>query len=206
MSIKRKGIVFVVSGPSGVGKSSICDRVLNADDVLHFSISCTTRPPRPGEKDGVNYFFISPVLFEERVTNRDFIEHAEVHGNMYGTLRSEIDDTISAGKDVLLEIDIQGTMQIQAAARGSDLATSLHCVFIGPPSSAELEKRLRGRGTESDEIVERRLNQARTELDHWREYDSLIVNDDLDSAVSRLQTIIASERLAIPRMKDNTPW
>ncbi len=200
------GITFVVSGPSGTGKSTICSRVLDTVDNLRFSISCTTRPLRDGEVEGRDYYFLSTELFEQRIGNGEFIEHAEVHGNYYGTLRSEVEQHLDAGRDVLLDIDVQGAGQIQNAATDTGWKTRTQFVFVGPPSVEVLEQRLRGRGTESQPTIRKRLAAARTEMAQWRHYDYLVINETIDDAVAGFVAIIRSERMGISRITGPAPW
>jgi guanylate kinase len=203
----RLGIAFVVSGPSGTGKSSILERVLENDDNLRFSISCTTREPRGGEVDACDYNFISHTAFEERIKENAFIEYAVVHDHYYGTLRSEVEQYVTKGQDVVLDIDVQGAAKIRAAAAKNDLWQKVtQYLFIGPPSFQELERRLRSRGTDADDVIERRLLNARVELQNWRQYDYLVVNSNLDEAVAQTRAVIAAERMRISRCTDTDPW
>ncbi len=192
----RTGIVFVISGPSGTGKSSICHRVLEVDPLLHFSVSCTTRQPRKNEIDGKDYFFMSKKLFQEHISNDHFLEYAEVHGNFYGTLDSEIDRITNNGEDILLDIDIRGVKNIQKKYKSLSKPINCHYIFVGPPSFSELEDRLRSRGTESEDVIVQRMNTAKTELTHWRNFDSIIVNSNLDDSINNLKMIIQAQRLS----------
>ena len=192
----------MVSGPSGAGKSSLCAKLREARPDIHFSVSCTTRAPRPGEQDGRDYHFISRDEFNSWIARGDFVEHAEVHGNHYGTLRSELLGHVQAGRDVLLDIDVQGGMSVRKAADSDPLlAKCLELIFIAPPSLAELEKRLRGRGTESEEIIQRRLGNARRELAAWGDYEYLLINDDLERAAHALLGLFDTLRMAVKRME-----
>jgi len=158
---------------------------------LGFSVSCTTRAPRPGELDGREYYFISKEEFNSKRDKNLFIEYAEVHGNFYGTLKSEVIDKVSAGYDVLMDIDVQGALQIKKCAENDELlAKSLELVFIGPPSFSELERRLRFRATETEEAIQLRLQNAESELEQWREYEYLIINDNLDDAVMEMKAFM----------------
>lgn len=195
---------MILSGPSGVGKTTVYQRFLAHSPGVRFSVSCTTRAPRAGEADGVDYHFLDRGDFLRRVAAGNFLEHAEVHGNLYGTLRAEVEDTVRTGGDVLLDIDVQGARQVRASAAGTSLAPSLVFVFVGPPSLATLAGRLRGRGTDAEEVIQRRLRNARAELDAWREYDYLIVNDVLDEAVADLISVLAAARRATSRC--GAPW
>ena len=193
MSAKKLGSAIIISGPSGVGKSTVCSRVREMFPDLQFSISCTTRQPRPGEINGVHYYYISHDEFEKRIANNEFIEYARVFDNIYGTLASEVIERVTAGKDVFLDIDVQGALQIQAAAEKNELLKKV-CEFIllAPPSFAVLEKRLRDRASDSAEQIEMRLAKAKHELSFFRKYNYLVVNDDLDTAVESVKTIIRS--------------
>ncbi len=195
--MQRLGVALVVSGPSGAGKSTVCRQVLADEPQLHFSVSCTTRPPRPGERDGVEYFFLDRAEFERRITADALLEHAEVHGNYYGTLRSEVEPFLARGEDVLLDIDVQGARQVRQRSANSVTGSGIVFAFIAPPSLAELERRLRGRGTETEEVIQRRLRNAREELPHWREYDYLVINDQVTLAVARLHAILEAARCAV---------
>jgi guanylate kinase len=199
-SLLKRGVPVVVSGPSGAGKSTVCRELLAREPEMHFSVSCTTRPARPGETDGAAYYFLSRAQFEARLAADGFLEHAEVHGNYYGTPRSEVTAPISAGRDVLLDVDVQGARSLRhnldAAVSGAPVF-----IFIAPPSLVVLEQRLRGRGTESEETIQRRLANARVEVTAWREYDFLVINDDVAAAVTRLQAILTAARCATSRQQ-----
>ena len=188
MQAPRKGVLFVVSGPSGVGKGTINKRLFEEfGDAVAFSVSATTRGPREGEVDGREYFFISRQEFEKRVANNEFLEHAEYAGNCYGTPRDYVLSLLQRGVSVILEIDVQGAMQVKRRMPESV------SVFILPPSFEELEHRLRGRGTETPEKIEKRLAAAKAEMARAPEYDYQIVNDDLDAAYARLREIFIHE-------------
>ena len=193
MSAKKLGSAIIISGPSGVGKSTVCSRVREMFPDLQFSISCTTRKPRPGEVDGVHYYYLSKEEFEKRIANGDFIEYARVFDNIYGTLASEVIERVTAGQDVFLDIDVQGAIQIQEAAEKNDLLKKV-CEFIilAPPSFEILEKRLRSRASDSAEQIEMRLAKARHELSFFRKYNYLVVNDDLEKAADSVAAIIQS--------------
>jgi len=180
------GKMVVISGPSGAGKSTICKRLLE-DPRVQFSISATTRPIRPGEVDGRDYYFLTPDQFRERVERGEFIEHANVHGNMYGTLREPIREALDAGRVYLLEIDVQGALQLKAQGIPGQY------VFIAPPDFEELRRRLTGRKTETPEVLERRLKKAE---DEWRDrvhYDHIVVNDELERAVAEVRELVGLE-------------
>ena len=176
--------VFVITGPSGVGKGTLIKRLLAACPNLELSISATTRPPRAGEADGVDYYFLSPEAFERRIEEKDFLEFATYSGNRYGTLRSEVERRLQAGHSVVLEIEVQGAQQVRQAKSDSVQ------IFIAPPDESVLRERLRGRGTDSAEAIDRRLKTAEQELAQQDDFDHRIVNDDLDQAAGELESIV----------------
>ncbi len=187
----KLGSAVVLSGPSGVGKSTLVGLVRRNMPELEFSVSCTTRQPRPGEEHGVHYYFLSDEEFSAKLENGEFIEHAGVFAKRYGTLRSEVLDRVKQGHNVLLDIDVQGAMQILAKTKTDPaLAAVTEFVFIAPPSLEELERRLRGRGTESEEQINLRLSKAAGELSHWRKYDYLIINNDVDKAAKEFEALL----------------
>jgi guanylate kinase len=187
------GTLFVLSAPSGAGKTSLVKALLQSTAGLVVSVSYTTRPMRPGETDGVNYHFVSVDRFKAMLDDCDFLEHAEVFGNFYGTSRSHVDSTLRSGQDVLLEIDWQGAQQIRK------LFPDTVTVFILPPSREALESRLRGRGQDSDEVIARRLAAAREEMSHYVEYDHVVINDQFPVALDDLEAIVRTQRLRIDR-------
>ncbi|MBF87379.1 MAG: guanylate kinase [Pelagibacterales bacterium] len=187
---KNKGLMLVLSSPSGAGKSSICRSLLSLDNNLNMSISTTTREKRPNEIDGSDYFFVDENKFNELLIKGYFIEHAKVFGNYYGTEKKIIEDSIDQGKDLLFDIDWQGAQQLREKM-GEDVVS----VFILPPSKKELEKRLKNRGQDSDLVVKNRMNEASSEITHWAEYDYLIINDNLDQSVSDVLSILKAERM-----------
>lgn len=200
----RLGVAIIVSGPSGAGKSTVTERLRAIRPELEFSVSCTTRPPRSEEKNGKSYFFISKDEFNRRLKNGEFLEYAEVHNNFYGTLRAEVTNRVENGRDVLLDIDVQGAMQIKQRAETDELlARCLETVFIGPPSFEELERRLRNRATESENAIRLRLANARDELAKWREYEYLIINKDVDKAVDDLNAFFDVMRKKTKRLQDS---
>ena len=201
---KRLGMVIVVSGASGTGKSTICGQVRKDMPELGFSVSCTTRPARAGEQDAVDYHYISKEDFEKRIKTGEFIEYAEVFSNYYGTLRSEVIDQVKTGKDVFLDIDIQGALQIREATE-NDLLLKKCCefIFIMPPSIDELEKRLRGRSSDSEEQISQRLEKAEHEISFSNKYDYIITNDKLDKAVEDMESLIRDLRLDTKRMLED---
>ncbi len=192
----QNGELFVVSSPSGAGKSAILSRARADDPSLLFSVSATTRPPRKGEQDGREYYFLERDEFMRRVDAGEFIEWAEVHGNLYGTLRSEMDRLAASGHDAIIEIDVQGAASLR------EQACTMVSVFIMPPSLEELERRLLGRGTETPEVVALRIGNARHELEQYRHYDFVVVNDDLDTAVADFKAIIRARRCRVERFAD----
>jgi len=203
MKTPRLGIALIVSGPSGSGKSTVCKLLLQRRPELEFSVSCTTREPRKGEINGKDYHFIGKEEFQRRVNNGDFLEHADVHGNFYGTLKSEILDRVKAGKDVLLDIDVQGALQVKKSSKKNPLLGKCsECVFLGPPSFGELERRLRSRGTEKEESIRKRLADAKSELDHWKDYDYLIINQDVEQAVKDMECLVEALRKSTKRLED----
>ncbi len=192
--MSRRGIVFVLSAPSGAGKTSISRRIVAAMSDVVQVVTCTTRAPRPGERDGREYYFLSRQAFEQHIAAGDFLEWAQVHDQLYGTLRQSVEATTAAGKDVLLVIDVQGAAQHRAA--GLDAVF----VFVLPPSWEALAQRLQARGSESAHQQEQRLVVARQELAHYTAYDYVVINDRLDDAVETLQAIIRAERQRITRV------
>ncbi|WP_010298533.1 guanylate kinase [Candidatus Odyssella thessalonicensis] len=190
VNIPRRGFMLCLSSPSGAGKTSICGRVLQLDSNTTLSISVTTRPMRPGEVNGKDYFFVSTDDYKEMVANGDLLEHATVFGNGYGTPKKFVFDSLEAGKDVLFDIDWQGTQQLSHIAR-ADLVS----VFILPPTVEALEQRLRSRAQDPDNVIRSRMAEAAQELSHWPEYNYVIVNDCLDNSVAQVQAIITAERL-----------
>ncbi|MBQ4106143.1 MAG: guanylate kinase [Lentisphaeria bacterium] len=200
---RQLGTVIVLSGPSGVGKSTLVGRLREAMPELEFSISCTTRPPRRGEIDHVHYHFLDDAAFEQHLAAGDFLEHAGVFSRRYGTLKSEIYDRVCDGRDVLLDIDVQGAMQIRECAAADPLLKRVcEFIFIGPPSVEALETRLRGRSTDSEEQILLRLAGARRELSFYDRYDYLIINDQLDVAAARLESVVRGFRTKVSRLEE----
>ena len=189
----RRGLLIILSSPSGAGKSTLAKRLRDWDPTIRFSVSATTRPPRPGEEHGREYFFHSRAAFEQMVAGDEMLEHAEVFGNLYGSPKGPVAAAIDAGQDVLFDIDWQGGQQV----RNSSLGKHVLSVFILPPSIPELERRLRSRGQDSDEVIDNRMTKSRDEISHWPEYDFVLVNDDLDATFDRLKTIVSAERLRL---------
>jgi guanylate kinase len=189
-SIRRRGFLLVLSSPSGAGKTTITRRLLERDPSLSLSVSVTTRPRRPSEIDGRDYRFIDQSEFDRMVAAGDLLEHARVFGHCYGTPRQPIDTAIAAGRDIVTDIDWQGTQQVSAS-----LSRDLVTVFILPPSRGVLETRLRSRAQDSDAVVAERMARSSEELSHWPEYAYAIINDDLDASVAQAQAIVVAERL-----------
>lgn len=189
IELKRRGLLFVLSSPSGAGKSTIARLLLAADDDISLSVSATTRPPREGEVDGRDYHFVSDEEFERMERTGAFLEWANVFGRRYGTLQSEVTQSIENGCDVLLDIDWQGTQQLK------QVDPDIVRVFILPPSMAELERRLRARGTDSEEVIAGRMERAAAEISHWAEYDYVLVNENAADCLDKVHSILKAERL-----------
>jgi guanylate kinase len=189
-------LLILISAPSGAGKTTLCRNLLAACPAITRAVTCTTRAPRPGERDGIDYHFLTPDDFERRIAAGEFLEHANVYDNRYGTLKSEVLDQLRGGKDVLLNIDVQGAESVRQASRlDKELGRALVTVFLTPPTLEALEQRLRGRGTESPEVLQRRLQAARAELAHWERFDYLLLSDTEAEDLRRLQAIVEAERL-----------
>ena len=187
---RRRGVLFVLSSPSGAGKSTISRMLLQADPTLKMSVSATTRPIRPGEQDDVDYHFVDLPRFKEMVAEGAFLEWAHVFGHRYGTPAQPVDDILASGNDVLFDIDWQGAQQLHQLA-GGDVVR----VFILPPSLEELERRLRARNTDSDDVINARMARAASEIGHWDGYDYVLVNDDAAKCFEQVRTILHAERL-----------
>lgn len=186
----RRGLMLVLSSPSGAGKTTLSRRLLEADGGIELSVSVTTRPPRNGEVDGRDYRFIDRKRYDAMVAKHELLEWAEVFGNCYGTPRGPVEAALSAGRDVLFDIDWQGTQQLRDAVP-SDLVS----VFVLPPSIAELERRLHTRAQDSDEVIRARMTKAADEMSHWAEYDYVVINRDVEQAFADVRAILAAERL-----------
>ena len=186
---RRRGLMLVLSSPSGAGKTTISRKLLERDQNLHMSVSATTRPKRPGEVHGRDYHFTDLTSFELMRNKQELLEWAKVFGNYYGTPRAPVTKALNAGQDVLFDIDWQGTQQLAEQAR-SDLVS----VFVLPPSTAELERRLRGRAQDSDEVVSQRMAKAADEMTHYEEYDYIIINRDIEESAQAVQSILDAER------------
>ena len=191
-----RGLLIVISGASGTGKGTVCKKLLDELPQVAYSISATTRPARPGEVDGREYYFISRDEFQAWIAADKFLEFAEVYGNFYGTPLNKIDERLNRGEDVLLEIDVQGALNVKR--RRPDGVY----IFLLPPSLDELKRRIEGRGTESPESLRRRLANAVAEIKIGREYDYVVVNDSVDNAVAKIQAILAAERCRVDRNAD----
>ena len=192
----KRGLLFIVTAPSGAGKSTILDRLLEIFPDMEYSISVTTRPPRPGEKDGVDYHFATREEFEARIGKEEFLEYATVYDNYYGTRKSFIEARLDAGKDIILDIDVQGAINVKNKRYPAVY------IYIIPPTMAELRKRLEGRKTDAREVIEKRLSKAAEETSFYREYDYVVVNDDLDRAVDAMRSIVLAEKHRPSRMKE----
>ena len=190
ISVVRRGLMLVLSSPSGAGKSTLAQLLLKEHPEIHLSVSVTTRERRPSEVEGIHYHFIKRERFERLRETGDLLESAEVHGNFYGTPREPVENALAAGKDVLFDIDYQGTLQLYENMRADIVG-----VFILPPSANELKMRLERRAEDASGVIEKRLKNARTEIAHWREYDYVLVNEDLNTTFINLQAILAAERL-----------
>jgi guanylate kinase len=186
----RRGIMFVISSPSGAGKSALSRLLLQDDPAIRLSISVTTRPRRPSEVHGVHYHFIDVPTFQQMRERGDLLEWAEVHGNFYATPRAPVEQALGEGRDVLFDIDVQGTLQLYERMRPDVVS-----VFILPPSIAELQSRLKRRAEDSEEVIRRRLKTAETEIAHWQDYDFVLVNDDLQLCFADLKQVLVAERL-----------
>jgi len=187
----RRGLLIILSSPSGAGKSTLARRLRDWDPEIVFSVSATTRAPRPGEVDGREYHFTSPEAFKRMVAEGGMLEHAHVFGNFYGSPKAPVEEAIGAGRDVLFDIDWQGAQQI----RNSSLAPHTLSIFLLPPSIAELKRRLEDRGQDDAEVIARRMQKSWDEISHWDAYDFVLVNDDLDTTEARLKEIVAATRL-----------
>jgi guanylate kinase len=188
--IQRRGLMLVLSSPSGAGKTTITRKLLERDARLVMSVSATTRPKRPGEVDGVDYFFVEPLRFQDMVRGGEMLEHARVFDFDYGTPRGAVEAAVGQGRDVLFDIDWQGTQQLKETAREDVVA-----VFILPPSHDELARRLKTRAQDSDAVVAQRMAKAADEMSHWAEYDYIIVNRDIEASVESVRAILIAERL-----------
>ena len=187
----RRGLLIILSSPSGAGKSTLARRLMAWDDTLSFSVSATTRAPRPGEVDGKDYHFLDEARFKAMVRDGEMLEHAHVFGNFYGSPLKAVAEAIDAGRDVLFDIDWQGAQQIQKSA----LAPHVLSIFILPPSISELRRRLESPGQDAAETIAKRMQKSWDEISHWDGYDYVLINDDLDATEARLKTIVTAERM-----------
>ena len=197
MKLSRRGLMVVLSSPSGAGKSTLTRKLLAKNPDMAMSVSATTRGPRPGEIEGKDYYFISKDKFAQMADEDEFLEHAKVFDNFYGTPRAPVEAALGEGRDIVFDIDWQGAQQLTQAA-GDDLVK----IFILPPSMSELEARLKSRAQDSDAVIAKRMSKSEAEISHWAEYDYVIVNEDIETAMEELRTIVAAERLARRRQ----PW
>ena len=200
-TLHRRGLLFILSSPSGAGKTTISRMLLNADDEINLSVSATTRPRRDGEIEGVDYYFVSDEKFEDMVQKDDFYEWATVFGNRYGTPKGAIRNALKEGRDFLFDIDWQGTQQLKQKD-DQDVVT----VFILPPSIDELHKRLQSRGTDAEDVIADRMERAKSEISHWAEYDYVVVNDDVDACFSKVREILHAERMRRTRQTGLIPF
>lgn len=187
------GTLFIISAPSGAGKTSLVTKLIDRDSRIQASVSSTTRPKRDGEEDGVNYHFLSVETFQQKIENGDFLEHAKVFDNFYGTSKTDVDTLLAAEKDVILEIDWQGAQQVRA------LMPTAVSIFILPPSLKELERRLKGRGTDSEAVIQQRTDEAIAEMQHYKEFDYLVINNHFDIALNDLHSIFLANRQSLAR-------
>jgi guanylate kinase len=197
-TMSRRGLLIILSSPSGAGKSTLAKRLLAWDADMRFSVSATTRAPRTGEQHGREYYFHTRDEFMDMVSRDEMLEHAEVFGNFYGSPKGPVESAITAGRDVLFDVDWQGGQQVRNSALGKHVLS----IFILPPSIPELERRLISRGQDSKDVIDNRMAKSRDEISHWPEYDYVLVNDDLDATEHRLKTIISAERLRLTQQPD----
>ncbi len=186
-----KGLLFILSAPSGAGKTTVCEALVGKTDRVKKAITTTTRPPRPGEEDGVDYFFLTEEEFKEKLARGRFFEHALVYDYYYGSGRDYVETQLEAGYDVILVVDVQGACSIR------ELGVEAAFVYLLPPSMSELRRRLEGRKTDDPEVIEKRFSRARDELDRYRDYDYCVINDDLETAVADLEAVIRAERCRV---------
>lgn len=191
-------LLLVFSAPSGAGKSSLCNRLVELNPGMIYSVSCTTRPPRGEEQSGIHYYFMSEDVFCRRIADDEFIEHARVHGNRYGTLKQTVTDALDKGHDIIMDIDVQGAKQIRNACaslpKNHIIRKSFVDIFIVPPSMEELRRRLTGRGTDAPDVIEKRMRNAEEEMRHRSAYQHIVINEDFEKAVDELNQIVCSER------------
>ena len=197
MVANGRGLLIVISGPSGAGKGTICKSFLERNKEVALSVSATTRAPRKGEVEGINYYFVSKEDFKNRIENDDFLEYAEVYDNYYGTPRSNVEELLESGKDVILEIDIQGALKVKENAKDGVF------IFVLPPSMQELKQRIINRGSETKESLMKRFKSAYQEINFVSKYNYAVINDKVDVAVEKLEAILAAERCRVDRIKDS---
>ena len=202
MEIERNGLLVILSSPSGAGKSTLARRLMTWDPSLRFSVSATTRKPRPGEIEGEHYYFREPEQFRDMIAKGEMLEHAEVFGNFYGTPRGPVEEAMRAGRDTLFDVDWQGGQQIRASGLGPHVIS----IFVLPPSLVELERRLISRQQDTPEVIAGRMEKSRAEISHWAEYDYVIVNDDIERSTEALITILTAERLRRERQAGLGPF
>ena len=191
-----KPLLILISAPSGAGKTTLCEQLLANHPEITRAVTCTTRAPRAGETNGVDYHFLSRAEFEQRLQAGEFLEHANVYGNLYGTLKTEVLERLRTGKHVLLNIDVQGAATVRQQAKShAELGAALISVFLTPDSFSILEQRLRKRGTDSEEVIQRRLLTARQELEQYRNFDYLLISTSIGEDLRRMQTILEAERM-----------
>ena len=195
----RTGILLVVSGPSGSGKTTLCRQLADQGEA-HYSVSCTTRAPRAGERDGVDYHFLTRELFETRLASGDFLEHAEVHGNRYGTLKSEVAGPLAEGRDVVMDIDVQGAAQVRACEDGA-IRLAFVDLFVMPADEEELRARLTGRATDSEETINLRMRNALAEIAHWPRYQFRLVSSTREADFACFQSLVTAERMRVSRFQ-----
>lgn len=196
MVMMNKGLLIVISGPSGAGKGTLCKKLLQRNSELCLSVSATTREPRAGEVDGVNYFFTSKDKFEEMINNNEFLEWAKVYDNYYGTPKKYVEDMLNQGKDVILEIDIQGALKVKESCSEGVF------IFILPPTMEELKNRIKKRGSETEESLVKRFTAAYKEINYVSKYNYVVINDVLEEGVKKLESIIIAEKCRVDRYKD----
>ena len=189
-NIQRRGLMLVLSSPSGAGKTTLSRKLLESDGAVTMSVSATTRAPRSGEEEGKDYMFVSPSMFSQMAEGGAFLEHALVFGHHYGTPKEPVMLALAKGRDVLFDIDWQGTQQLRQQA-GDDLVS----IFVLPPSHEELERRLRARAQDAEDVVQARMAKENNEISHWAEYDYVVINDDLESTLAKIRTILDAERM-----------